>query len=157
RPPPPASRLRALPENGTEGLRETLRHLDLAMLDALARRERGQAIGRVARAVALSLRLELDAAALILEPLALQSDIARAVGATVLAPRARRVTRARVDSDRDDKWIDTVPAELGALFVSLATALSAKEDAPRDAARCQRVLERLEKPAQSPDSTRRID
>jgi serine/threonine protein kinase len=143
--PPPASRLRALPENGADGLRETLRHLDLPMLDALARRERGNATGRVARAVALALRLELDAAALILEPLALSSDIARAVGATVLAPRARRVTRARVDSDRDDKWIDTVPAELAALLASFAAALSGRDDAARDAARCTRCLERLER------------
>lgn len=142
--PPPASRLRALPENGADGLRETLRHLDLPMLDALARRERGNATGRVARAVALALRLELDAAALILEPLALSSDIARAVGATVLAPRARRVTRARIDSDREDKWIDTVPAELGALLAAFAAALSQRDDAARDASRCARLLERLD-------------
>ena len=31
-------RLRTLPESGADGLRETLRHLDLPMLDALARR-----------------------------------------------------------------------------------------------------------------------
>jgi serine/threonine-protein kinase len=143
--PPPASRLRALPENGADGLRETLRHLDLPMLDALARRERGNATGRVARAVALALRLELDAAALILEPLALSSDIARAVGATVLAPRARRVTRARVDSDREDKWIDTVPVELAGLLAAFAAALSGRDDAARDASRCTRCLERLER------------
>lgn len=143
--PPPASRLRALPADGADGLRETLRHLDLPMLDALARRERGNPTGRVARAVALALRLELDAAALILEPLALSSDVARAVGATVLAPRARRVTRARVDSDRDDKWIDTVPAELAALLASFAAALSGRDDAARDATRCTRCLERLER------------
>ena len=145
RPPPPATRLRALPESGTDGLRETLRHLDLPMLDALARRERGNPTGRVARAVALALRLELDAAALILEPLALSSDIARAVGATVLAPRARRVTRARIDSDREDKWVDTVPAELGALLASFAAALSGRDDAARDVSRCTRSLERLER------------
>lgn len=143
--PPPASRLRTLPESGADGLRETLRHLDLPMLDALARRERGNATGRVARGVALALRLELDAAALILEPLAMSSDIARAVGATVLAPRARRVTRARVDSDREDKWIDTVPAELGALLACFGAALSGGDDAKRDASRCTRLLERLER------------
>ncbi len=145
RPPPPATRLRALPESGTDGLRETLRHLDLPMLDALARRERGNPTGRVARAVALALRLELDAAALILEPLALSSDIARAVGATVLAPRARRVTRARIDSDREDRWVDTVPAELGALLASFAAALSGRDEAARDESRCTRSLERLER------------
>ncbi|HEY8078185.1 MAG TPA: protein kinase [Labilithrix sp.] len=154
--PPPAPKLNTLPTDGVTALRETIRHLDLAMLDALARRERGQLVGRVARGVALALRLELDAAALILEPLAMQSDIARAAGATVLAPRARRVTRARVDSDREDKWIDTIPAELGALLASLATALSAREDAPRDAARCARLLDRLEKPTLG-ESTPRVD
>jgi serine/threonine protein kinase len=153
--PPPATRLRALPESGADGLRETLRHLDLPMLDALARRERGNATGRVARAVALALRLELDAAALILEPLALSSDIARAVGATVLAPRARRVTRARVDSDRDDKWIDTVPAELAALLASFAAALSGRDDAARDASRCKRCLERLEQAEADADAETR--
>jgi serine/threonine protein kinase len=157
--PPPASRLRALPENGADGLRETLRHLDLPMLDALARRERGNATGRVARAVALALRLELDAAALILEPLALSSDIARAVGATVLAPRARRVTRARVDSDREDAWIDTVPVELAALLASFAAALSGRDDAARDASRCTRCLERLERAEATadPEARGRID
>ena len=159
--PPPAPRLRALPENGADGLRETLRHLDLPMLDALARRERGNATGRVARGVALALRLELDAAALILEPLALSSDIARAVGATVLAPRARRVTRGRIDSDRDDKWVDTVPAELGALLASFATALSGRDEATRDAARCTRLLERLDRaeadPAVDVDARARIE
>lgn len=143
-PPPPVSRLRVLPADAADGLRETLRHLDLPMLDALARRERGATIGRVARSVSLALRLEIDAAALILEPLGLSSDIARAVGATVLAPRARRVTRARVDSDRDDNWVDTVPVELGALLASFAAALSGRDDAARDASRCTRLLERLE-------------
>jgi serine/threonine-protein kinase len=90
--PPPAQvsivRMTSLPGDAVVALRETLRHLDLPMLDALARRERGNAIGRIARAVALALRLEVDAAALILEPLAMQSDVARAIGAAVLAPRA---------------------------------------------------------------------
>jgi len=143
--PPPLSRLNALPEGGVDGLRETLRFLDLPMLDALARRERANVTGRIARGVALALRLELDAAALILEPLAMQSDVARAVGATILAPRARRVTRARVDSDREDKWLDTIDVELGALLVSFAAALSGKDDAARDASRCARILERLDK------------
>lgn len=114
------------------------------MLDALARRERGNPIGRIARAVALALRLELDAAALILEPLALQSDVARAIGAAVLAPCARRVTRARVDSDRDDRWVDSIDPELGAMLVALAAALSFSEDASRDVERCARALARLE-------------
>jgi eukaryotic-like serine/threonine-protein kinase len=141
---PPIARLTSLPTNGVVALRETLRHLDLPMLDALARRERGNPIGRISRAVALALRLELDAAALILEPLAMQSDVARAIGATVLAPRARRVTRARVDSDREDKWVETIDPELGAMLVALATALATTDDAPRDVDRCARALVRLD-------------
>ena len=157
--PPPMARLNALPNEGMDGFRETLRHLDLPMLDALARRERGNAVGRIARAVALALRLELDAAALILEPLAMQSDVARAVGATVLAPRARRVTRARVDSDREDKWVDTVPVEIAGLLASFAAALSARDDGARDAGRCARALERLEKtdPGADLEKARRFD
>ena len=148
------SRLRALPENGADGLRETLRHLDLPMLDALARRERGNATGRVARGVALALRLELDAAALILEPHARCRWRPRAA-------RARRVTRGRIDSDRDDRWVDTVPAELGALLASFATALSGRDEAKRDAARCTRLLDRLDRAEADPgndiDARARID
>ena len=40
------------------------------------------------------------------------------------APRARRVTRARVDSDREDRWVETIDAELGAMLVALATSLA---------------------------------
>jgi hypothetical protein len=140
----PIARLTSLPNDGVVALRETLRHLDLPMLDALARRERGNPIGRIARAVALALRLELDAAALILEPLAMQSDVARAIGATILAPRARRVTRARVDSDREDRWVDTIDAELCAMLVALGTSLATSEEATRDADRSIRALGRLE-------------
>ena len=141
---PPIARLTSLPVDGVVALRETLRHLDLPMLDALARRERGNPIGRIARAVALALRLELDAAALILEPLALQSDVARAIGAAVLAPRARRVTRARVDTDREDRWVETIDAELGAMLVALATALAMVDDVSRNVDRCARALARLD-------------
>ncbi|GEM_PF-1529428 len=153
---PPLGRLTSLPADGITALRETLRHLDLSMLDALARRERGNATGRLARAVALSLRLELDAAALILEPLAMQSDVARGIGATALAPRAKRVTRARVDSDREDRWIASVDPELGAMLAALAAAISTPEDAARDAERCARALARLDAVAPSPtvESTR---
>lgn len=141
---PPIARLTSLPGDGVVALRETLRHLDLPMLDALARRERGNAIGRIARAVALALRLELDAAALILEPLAMQSDVARAIGVAILAPRARRATRARVDAEREDRWVESIDLELGAMLVALATALAAADDATRDADRCARALARLD-------------
>lgn len=144
---PPLPRLTTLPADPIAALRDTLRHLDLPMLDALARRERGGVAGRTARAVSLAMRLELDAAALVLEPLALQSVVARAIGATVLAPRSRRVTRARVDSDREDGWADAVPAELGALLGALASVIGAREDGARDVARGTRLLERLEREA----------
>lgn len=142
---PPLPRLTTLPAEPFEALRDTLRHLDLPMLDALARRERGGVAGRIARAVSLAMRLELDAAALVLEPLALQSPVARAIGATVLAPRARRVTRARVDSDREDAWSDSVPNDLGALLAALASVVGPREDARRDVARARRLLEKCER------------
>ena len=152
--PAAVPKLNALPLDPLDGLRETLRYLDLAMLDALARRERANVVGRIARAASLSLRLELDAAALILEPLALQSDVARAAGATLLSPRARRVTRARVDADRDDKFIDTVPSELAAIFANLGAVLSARDDAARNASRCRRALDRLNADTSAHDGTR---
>jgi serine/threonine-protein kinase len=142
---PPLPRLTVLPTDPIEGLRETLRHLDLPMLDALARREKGGIAGRIARSVSLVMRLELDAAALVLEPLALQSPVARAIGATVLSPRARRVTRARVDSDREDTWIEEISLDLGALLASLGSAIGAREDGARDVARATRLLERFER------------
>lgn len=138
-----ASRVSQLPPDPADGLFEVLYHLDLAMLDALARRERGNATGRIARATALVLRLELDAAALILEPLLPQSDVSRALGIALLLPRARRITRARVESDREDRWLDTMPANMAALCVAVATALSSGEELERDARRCKRALERL--------------
>ena len=149
-----AQRLTSLPPDATDGLRETLRRLDLPMLDALARRERGNVTGRIARAVALAMRLEIDAAALVLEPLASQSDIARGIGATILAPRARRVTRARVDADREDSWIETVPVELAALLTAVGAAIGRPDGVARDVERTNRVLARLERSASASDSAR---
>jgi serine/threonine-protein kinase len=140
-----AKRLSRLARDPLAALVETLHALDLAMLDALARREAratGATVARVARAVALALRLELDAAALILEPLGSQSDLARAFGATLIAPRARRATRARVDTDKGDPWVDTVDAELAAMLCALATAMTVRDDAARNEQRCRRVVER---------------
>lgn len=151
-------RLRLLPASPPDALFETLRHFDLAMLDALARRERGNSFGRIARACALTLRLELDAGALILEPLNLQNDVARAASAGLLAPRARRVTRARVDTDRDDAWASSAPPELAGLFVAIAIAIGQRDDAARDIARATRVEARIERAADSPDAeARRLD
>ncbi len=149
-PPPP--RLTVLPSDPLAALGQTLRHLDLPMLDALARRERGGTAGRIARAVSLAMRLELDAAALVVEPLAMQSAVARAIGVTILAPRARRVTRARVDPERADAWIRDVPLDLGALLGALASALGPREEGARDAARCAQLLERIARePTVPPD------
>lgn len=126
---PKAPRLSRLPAEPASALRETLRHLDLPMLDALARRERGSSVGRVARALSLALRLELDAAALVLEPLVAQDPLAQAIGAALIAPVAKRATRARVDA-ADPAWVDVLDPELGAMLGALAVAL-ADESAPR--------------------------
>ena len=136
-------RLCRLSEAPIPALRETLYALDLAMTDAFARRERGSEIGRIARAIALALRLELDAAALILEPLAATSALARAIGATIIAPRARKVTRARVEHDRTDMWVDAIDAELAGMLAVMATSMTTREDAARNEARCRRASERL--------------
>ncbi len=139
RPGAPLPRLDKLAASPELALVETLRHLDLAMLDALARRERGSVPGRVARALALSLRLELDAAALVLEPLVAAHPLARAVAVTVLGPRARRVTRARVFADRDEPWGGAILPELGALLAAVGAATSPSADAVRDVERIARA------------------
>ena len=148
-----ARRLSRLARDPNVALGETLHALDLAMVDALARRERGGPTARIARAVALALRLELDAAALVLEPLAGQNDLARAFGASLVAPRARRATRARVDTDKTDAWVDTIDLELGAMLVSLATCMTLRDDATRCEQRCRRLLERAGDKAASPTLT----
>jgi len=137
-----ARRLSRLAPDPIVALLETLHALDLAMIDALARRERGGTTARIARAITLALRLELDAAALVLEPLAAQSDLARAFGTALVAPRARRATRARVDSDKSDGWVESIDLVLAAMLVSLATCMTVHDDAARCEQRCRRLLER---------------
>ena len=137
-----AKRMSRLGPDGITALRDALHALDVAMVDALARRERGSLVGRVARSVALALRLELDAAALILEPLAVKSDLARAFGCCLLAPRARRVTRGRIDTDREDAWTATLDLELGSMLGCLGVAMTTRDDAARNETRCARLLER---------------
>ncbi|MCA9585934.1 MAG: serine/threonine protein kinase [Myxococcales bacterium] len=146
-------RLTLLAEDPVEAFGETLAYLDVAMLDALARRERGNPMGRIARATALAFRLELDAAALILEPLGADSPLARALGTTLVAPRARRVTRARIDPERSDGWIEGVPVELGARLGALAVALAPREDGERNDERCSMLLARLDREHASPPAT----
>lgn len=140
--PRPQKAMTRLAQEPMVALGEVLSALDLPMLDALARRERGGPLGRVARAIALSLRIELDAAALLLEPLAAQHPLARAVGASLVAPCARRVTRARVDGDATDGWTRALEAEPAVLLASAGAVLGS--DAPRAASRSARLLERAE-------------
>src|SRR4029077_973670 len=110
-------------------LRTTVHALDLPMIEALARRERGTEIGRVARALSLGLPLEIDAATLVLEPLAERTDLARAVAACVLSPRARVATKARIEKGiaNAPDWTEGVDVELGELLVGVEAALCGPE------------------------------
>jgi serine/threonine protein kinase len=125
-------------------LRTTLHALDVPMIEALARRERGTEMGRVARALSLGLRLEIDAATLVLEPLAERTDLARAVAACLLSPRARVATKARIEKGIASgvDWIDTVDVELGELLVGVEAALCGPEAISRCLMRCERLLQR---------------
>jgi len=139
-----ARRLTRLHPEPSQALLETLHALDLAMLDALGRRERGTDLGRVARAIALAFRLELDAAAVLLEPLAATSDLARAVGETLVGPRAKKAARARLDAAaQSEGWVATLAPELGAVLVAISASLMAHEHGARVEARCRRLLERM--------------
>jgi serine/threonine-protein kinase len=135
-----ARRLSRLDPDGATALRDTLDALDLAMLDALARREASSELGTVARACVLTLRLELDAAAVLLDRIAQASPLARAVAATMIAPRARRATRHRIDVDRSDAWIEAIPPALAAVLVATGAALMTQQDTARASDRCQRAL-----------------
>ncbi len=139
-----ARRLPRLDPDGATALCETLEALDLAMLDALARREGGSELGKVARACALAFRLDLDAAAVLLDTIAKTSPLARAVGATFIAPRARRATRHRIDVDRSDSWIEAIPPALGGVLVCVGAALMTHQDTARASDRCHRALARLD-------------
>jgi len=149
-PPPPYSRpplgtmrMSRLADDAVRALTTTLHALDVPMLEALARRERGSEIGRVARALSLGLRLEIDAATLVLEPFSERSDLACAVASCLLAPRARVATKARIArgvSARD--WIETVDVELGEVLVATETAICGPEEIPRCITRCDRLLAR---------------
>jgi serine/threonine-protein kinase len=136
-------RLVVLPQDPSTALFDVLSALDLPMLDALARRERGNAMGRIARAVSLALRLELDAAALILEPLLASSPVARAAAVALVAPLAKRTTRARIDTDLEDRWTDAVDPELGALFSALSVVTTPADGTPRLEERLLRSQRRI--------------
>jgi serine/threonine-protein kinase len=157
-PPPPYSRpplgtmrMSRLDDDAVRALRTTLHALDVPMLEALARRERGSEIGRVARALSLGLRLEIDASALVLEPFSDRTDLACAVAVCLLAPRARVATKARIErnvAQRPD-WIDTVDLEMGELLVALEAAICGPEEISRCLVRCERLLARDKKSSAS--------
>ena len=140
---PVAVRLTHLHADATAALKQALNALDFAMLDALGRRERGTELGRVARAIGLGFRLELEAAALLLEALSATSETVQAVGAALVAPRARASTRARIDPQKTDAWVDAIDPDLAGMLVCVATALTTQDDAARNEARCRRALARF--------------
>jgi serine/threonine protein kinase len=139
--PPP--RLYSVSDTPERALSDVVGALDMAMLDAISRRERSSAFGRILRALALTLRLDLDAAALLLEPVAAQHPAGAMIGVTMLAPRARRVTRARVDSARSDEWASRVEPELAARAAAFAVAIGGREDAERSVERLERIGARV--------------
>jgi serine/threonine-protein kinase len=149
-PPPHArptlgtARLSRLDPDGTRALASTLHNLDLPMLDALARRERGSEASRVARALTLGLRLEIDAAALVLEPVSDHGPGAHALAACVLAPRARAATRARIARGLGEgsAWLETVDLALGELLVATQAAICGPEEVPLALMRSERLLAR---------------
>ncbi len=144
-------RVARLDEDPIVAFRTSLHALDLAMLDALGRRERDNDVGRTARAVVLALRLEIDAAAALLEPLRGRSAIARGAAKSILAPRARVATHAKmlrglVD---DDPWLEEINLELGQLFVAIEAALCGPAAMARCLMRADRVLARSHAPSSS--------
>jgi serine/threonine-protein kinase len=141
RPPPQHAldRIFALPEDPLEAFDSALAAIDIPMLDALARREREGDIGRIARAATLAMRLELDAAALLLEP-RLSHPLARGIAASLVAPRARKSTRARLETE--DDWVDALPAELAGHLISIGIAMMTFNDAGRHGPRAERLAQR---------------
>lgn len=135
------SRRQTLSTDPARAILDALEGLDVAFLDALARRERGTKFGRLARGVALSLRLELDSAALLLEPLAVEIPLARLLGDTLVGPRAKRVTRARTDGGDVELLASSVSPEDFALLVCARALLAPREDREASLLRC-RVAER---------------
>jgi serine/threonine-protein kinase len=136
------ARVHRLPPDPLAAFELALGALDIPCLEAVARRHRGAGdVGRVARALALALRLELDAAAMVLEPRLSESALARAVARCVVWPRARRATRARLEGAGDD-WVADVPPSLAARLVSLAVGLTTMQDAEQNAKMSARIAAR---------------
>ena len=124
---PTAKRLPRLDADPARALRDALFALDLPFLDALARRERDNDWGLVARATSLTLRLELAEAARILEPAIAREPTARAVAATLIATRADLSIVERLGDL--SRWIDDCDPELGCLLATAAVALGGLEHA----------------------------
>ncbi len=142
-------RISHLDEEPIAALRATLHACDLAMLDALSRRERDDDLGRAAHAIVLGLRLEIDAAAELLDPLRARPALSRGVGVCLLAPRARIATRERMMRGLDDTWLDTIDVEIGQLLVSIEAALCGPAAMARCLTRAERMLERSHAPTAS--------
>lgn len=151
RPVARAPRLARLDPDPLVALRDALAALDLPMVDALGRRERGGAVGRLARLAALALRVEVDAAALVLEPL-LPDPLARLVGATLVAPLARRATRARLRDEGPRDVARGGSAELVCCLVLLECALAPRDRLPAAAARLVAARARLDAEGHAPAS-----
>ena len=143
-------RVTRLDDDPAAALRETLHACDLPMLDALGRRERDNDLGRAARAIVLAMRLEIDAAAQLLEPLRARPPLSRGVGVCLLAPRARVATRAKLlRGVDDDSWTDGIDLEVGQLLVSIEAALCGPAAMARCLGRVERMLARSHAPSLS--------
>jgi serine/threonine-protein kinase len=140
-PPAGARRMQALPPLPADAFEAALSALELPMLDALARREKEGPFGTLARAAALALRLELDEAARVLEPLAESEPLAAAVLACLVAPRARRELRMRLVA-APEGWLQAIPPAFAARLLALATGLAPLDDPARTIRRADVVASR---------------
>ncbi len=122
--------------------KQTFFALDLAMINALARRERGSAIGQITSALSLALRIELEAAAVVLEPLLATNPLARALSATVVIARSNLSIAKRLDADPADTWISEIDPSLACMLAGVSTALSGPERAVRNLAMATKAYER---------------
>ncbi len=137
------TRLWSLDRDPLTAFTRALQDLDLPMLDALGRRERGTEIGAVAKAVAAALRLDLRGAAELLAPELDTSPLAQAVGSTLIAPTARTSLSERVDRDPQDGWVDRIDPVIGATLCGLWFSLGGRDQMERVGARCMKLADRL--------------
>ena len=133
-------RLTRLDDEPVAALLGCLHALDLAMLDALARRERHSQWGGLAAGIASALRLDFRAATDVLARLSCPE--ARAALATLIVPRASRALVARADCP-DEAWLSVIEPELAAVFCAIGLSLTTQEAARRHGERCRTVSTRL--------------